>query len=72
MNRRWRCAVYQLVLAGVVALSGCASRAPQPAQTVPSEKNQPANDILFTALDLVGTPTSMAAAAPTVASIAAA
>lgn len=56
MNRNCRNAIYWLMVIGVLYLSGCSSQAPQKTQTLPSDYSAQANDILFNALGLVGTP----------------
>jgi cell wall-associated NlpC family hydrolase len=56
MNKLKQFVVCCLMLIAVMGLVSCASQAPQPSQPVSSEKLRAANDILFTALGLVGTP----------------
>ena len=56
MNRRCRHAIYCLLLPVALYLSGCSSQAPQKTEAFPAEYAAQANDVLFNALGLVGTP----------------
>jgi cell wall-associated NlpC family hydrolase len=53
MASAWRDAIFSLMLTGAVFLSGCSTQAPQPSG---SDYSLTANEILFNALGLVGTP----------------
>ena len=56
MNGDWRNATYGLVLIGALFLSGCTTQAPQKSKGLSADYSTQANDILFNALGLVGTP----------------
>jgi cell wall-associated NlpC family hydrolase len=56
MNRAFRNAFYFLILSGVLYLGGCSSQAPQKSEPLGVDKSSQANEILFNALGLVGTP----------------
>ena len=56
MNGDWRNATYGLVLIGALFLSGCTTQAPQKSTGLSADYSTQANDILFNALGLVGTP----------------
>jgi cell wall-associated NlpC family hydrolase len=56
MSKLYRNVVYFLMLSGALYLSGCSSQAPQKSETLPTDYSAKANDILFSALGLVGTP----------------
>jgi cell wall-associated NlpC family hydrolase len=56
MKRNWRDTIYCLTLIGALYLSGCSSQAPQKSEALPADYSVKANEILFNALGLVGTP----------------
>ena len=56
MNKNGWNALCCVVFFAVLCLAGCSTQAPRPSKPVPSEKFAEANDILFTALGLVGIP----------------
>jgi cell wall-associated NlpC family hydrolase len=55
MIKGWR-AIYSLMLIAALYLSGCSSQAPRQPETMPTDYAIQANEILFNALGLVGTP----------------
>ena len=56
MNRAFRNASYLLILSSALYLTGCSSQLPQKTATTPADNSVKANEILFNALGLVGTP----------------
>jgi cell wall-associated NlpC family hydrolase len=56
INGAWRNAGYCLLLISALYFSGCSSQAPQKSEGLGADKSSQANDILFNALGLVGTP----------------
>ncbi len=56
MNRGWRSTLYCLALVGALFLSACSSQLPRESATLPADYLVTANEILFNALGLVGTP----------------
>ncbi len=56
LNSGYRHAMYRMLLAAALFLSGCSSQAPQKTEALPTDYSVKANEILFNALGLVGTP----------------
>ncbi len=56
INGAWRHATYTLLLTSALLFAGCSNQLPQKSEDSGVSKSSQANDILFNALGLVGTP----------------